>query len=521
MSNTAVIVNKAPLAAHHALANIVAGKSVETDNATIDPEILALVPFDPALAPGFNDIRIRNGHSPWYLPVPMRAAVLRHGDAININTHSVFNIELFDSEVATEQACIIDAASWFFDAVYVVTFLPDTFGANLHHLTTLRRNPDTGEYSVDITYNLSADELDAQVPNDALLVNGLEAGLEKFYPNPVANTYATHPATAPYLHRESVEFYTWVIEDITDNYPATSEDEIDARNRALVERPIARGYDPETHSTREFTAREVLERLGFFSDTPPVKLFTKYVAAKGPNRIVDTAAVRDALDVYDPDIADIGYAIEALAEITHTGNIHQRKVCIQPVMSFHDEVRFFLAGETIAAAGGRVLRDTPDIVALESVEKMHTWCNTVTATQLHAGRVRTTEKISTGKLDETTHIDPRGAEKYALACDIARDIVAAHGPQFVSIDIGTMTDPATGETTASLVEINHGVNSGYYNTDPYCVVRSLSHIWATERNRCTGDGWITWANIAPTQKAADARLMKLIGADISTLTPVN
>lgn len=79
----------------------------------------------------------------------------------------------------------------------------------------------------------------------------------------------------------------------------------------------------------------------------------------------------------------------------------------------------------------------------------------------------------------------------------------------ITIDIGTMTNPRTGDTTISVVEVNPAVNSGYFQADPYPVMSALAHTWDTARKQC-GDGWITWADIAPTTAARSARISRIV-----------
>ena len=512
-TNTAVIVNTFTMSTQRALAAIAAGEVVHVAADDMDVKDFALVPFDPACAPGFNDPRMADRLHVWATPVQ-----------INVDPHSAVGAELFDSEVATETACLIDAAAWFFDCVYVVTPLPDTFGEGLYHLTTITREKTTGNTTTRISYSIDADTLDARIPNDALLVHGLAADLEKFFHHPVAARYILNPAVAPYLKRQAVELRTHIIDDIVNTWALsdkTLDDEL-ARIAALNETPIARGFDAAQDTAVDLNGRQVLGRLGFFDEYPPKKLFTKYITAKGPTTVVPADDVTAMLDVYDVTDIDISYAVQELARITASGNNHETTIMVQERVTFTDEVRFFLAGTDIVCASGRILRDTPDIVALDSAAQITTWCDSVATTQLDLGRIRTTEAFSTGRFDEVAHYDPRAASKVALAREIARDIVERHGPQFAAIDIGTMHRPSTGDTSVALVEVNHGVNAGYFHADPYSVIRGVQQAWHTQRGQCLApeaqDGWLTWSDIAPTATAHRARVMKLIGADITPVT---
>lgn len=523
-TNTAIIVNKFTTSTQHALAAIAAGEANHLAPDDMDVKDFALVPFDPACAPSFNDPRMADRLHVWATPVPMRQAVREHGEQINVDPHSAVGAELFDSEVATETACLIDAAAWFFDCVYVVTPLPDTFGEGLYHLTTITREKVTGNTTTRISYSIGADVLDARIPNDALLVHGLAADLEKFFHHPVAEKYILNPAVAPHLKRAAVELRTHVIDDIVDTWAfsnKTLDDEL-ACTAALNETPVARGFDTAQGTAVDLNGRQVLGRLGFFDEHPPTKLFTKYITAKGPTTVVLTDDVRDMLDVYDVTDIDISYAVQELAHITASGNNHQTTIMVQEHVAFTDEVRFFLAGEDIVCASGRILRDTPDIVALGSAAQITTWCDSVATTQLDLGHIHTVEAFSTGRFNETAHYDPRAASKVALAREIARDIVEHHGPQFATIDIGTMYRPSTGEVEVALVEVNHGINAGYFHADSYSVMRGVQQAWHTQREQCLApeaqDGWLTWADIAPTTAAHRARVMKLIGTDITPVT---
>lgn len=523
-ATTAVITNYNPAAAQQALARIEAG-AADTPDTDFDVDELAYVYFDPACAPGFTDPDVAERTASWAKPVPMREAVHALGEEINSNPYD--GSELFDSEVATESACLIDAATWFFDIVHVVTHIPEQLrphdGAS-YQLMTLVRDTATGEIDVDIARDLSADDLNARVPDDALLIHGLTAEMEQFFTHPVSDAYAFNPAVAPHLHRPSVELFSYVIDDIVEEYHASKRDDtaVDACTETLTTTPVARIFDAETGAARTCTAREALDTLGFFDDgnSAPETVFTKYVSAKGPNAIVNVDTVYNTLSVYDPTPADIGYAIQELAEATATGNYHQRTVLIQPRVEFSHEVRFFLTGIEVVAAGGRLLRNTPDACSLMSIEDVEAWCDNVERLRLERGEIASSAAFSRGLRDETATYDDRIHDKIALAREVARDIVEHFGPQFVSIDVGTMVDPATNETTVSVVEVNHGVNSGYFSANPYCVMRALARTWRDERDACTGDGWLTWRDIAPTEAAANARLKKLLGAGFATLKPV-
>lgn len=522
-TNAAVITNYKPAAAQQALARIKAG-SADTPPIDFDVDELAYVYFDPACAPGFTHPDVAERTASWAKPVPMRDAVRALGD--DINTNSYDGSELFDSEVATESACLIDAATWFFDTVYVMTHIPESLRPHdgaCYQLMTLTRDTATGEIDVRIERNLDASTLDARVPDDALLIHGLTAEMEQFFTHPVSDTYAFNPAVAPHLHRPSVELFSYVIDDIVENYYEAERDDtaVDACTKALTTTPVARIFDAKTGAARTCTAREALDALGFVDDnSAPETLFTKYVSAKGPNAIVNVDTIYDSLSVYDPTPADIGYAIQELAEATDTHNYHQRTVLIQPRVEFSHEVRFFLAGTEIVAAGGRLLRNTPDACSLANIEDVEAWCDNVERRRLVNGKIASSAEFSRGLRDEIATCDPRTPAKIALAREVACDIVERFGPQFVSIDVGTMVRPATNETTVSVVEVNHGVNSGYFSANPYCVMRALARTWRDERSTCTGDGWLTWDDVAPTEAAANARLKKLLGAGVATLKPV-
>lgn len=523
-ATTAVITNYHPAAASQALARIEAG-AADTPDTDFDVDELAYVYFDPACAPGFTDPDVAERTASWAKPVPMREAVHALGEEINTNPYD--GSELFDSEVATESACLIDAATWFFDTVYVMTHIPESLRPHegtSYQLMTLVRDTTTGEIDVDIARNLSANDLDARVPDDALLIHGLTAEMELYFTHPVSNAYAFNPAIAPHLHRPSVELFSYVIDDIVEEYHASKRDDaaVDACNTALTTTPVARIFDTEAGAARTCTAREALDVLGFVDDgdDAPETMFTKYVSAKGPNAIVDVRPVREALDVYDPTPADISYAIQELAKVTDTGNYHQRTVLIQPRVEFSHEVRFFLAGTEVVAAGGRLLRNTPDACDLANIDDVHDWCDQIERLRLERGEIASSATFSRGLRNETATYDDRIHNKIALAREVARDIVERFGPQFVSIDVGTMVDPATNETTMSVVEVNHGVNSGYFSANPYCVMRALARAWRDERGACTGDGWLTWRDVAPGEAAANARLKKLLGAGFATLKPV-
>lgn len=522
-ATTAVITNYKPAAAQQALARIEVG-SADTPNIDFDVDGLAYVYFDPACAPGFTHPDVAERTASWAKPVAMREAVHALGE--DINTHPYDGSEVFDSEVATESTCLIDAATWFFDTVHVMTHIPESLrphdGAS-YQLMTLTRDTATGAIDVRIARDLSADDLDARVPDDALLIHGLTAEMERYFTHPVSSAYAFNPAIAPHLRRPSVELFSHVIEDIVEEYYVSERDDVavNACNTALTTTPVARIFDTEAGAARTCTAREALDTLGFVDDhSAPETVFTKYVSAKGPNAIVNVDTVYDMLSVYDPTPADIGYAIQELAEVTATGNYHQRTVLIQPTVEFSHEVRFFLAGAEIVAAGGRLLRNTPDACSLANIEDVEAWCDTVERLRLEDEKIVSPATFSRGRIDEIATYDDRIHDKIALARKVARDIVEHFGPQFVSIDIGTMLWPATGETTASVVEVNHGVNSGYFSANPYCVMRALARTWRDERGACTGDGWLTWDDVAPTEEAANMRLKKLLGAGFATLTPV-
>lgn len=522
-ATTAVITNYTPAAAQQALARIKAG-SADTPCIDVDAGELAYVYFDPACAPGFTHPDVAERTASWAKPVPMREAVHALGE--DINTHPYDGSEVFDSEVATENACLIDAATWFFDIVHVMTYIPEPLrpheGAS-YQLMTLTRDTATGEIAVDIARNLDADSLDARVPDDALLIHGLTAEMERYFTHPVSGAYAFNPAIAPHLRRPSVELFGHIIEDIVEEYYASKRDEVAANacSTTLTTTPVARIFDVEDGAARTCTAREALDTLGFFDDQgAPDMVFTKCVSTKGPNAIIDVETVCDTLNVYDPTSADIGYAIHKLAEVTDTHNYHQRTVLIQPCVEFSHEVRFFLVGTEIVAAGGRLLHNTPDVCSLMSIEDVEAWCDSVERLRLKRGEIASSATFSQDLRNETATHDDRIHDKIALAHKVAHDIVERFGPQFVSIDMGTMHNPATGETTVSVVEVNHGVNSGYFSSNPYCVMRALARTWHDERSTCTGDGWLTWRDIAPGEAATNARLKKLLGAGFATLTPV-
>ena len=107
-ATTAVITNYNPAAAQQALARIEAG-SADAPSIDFDAGELAYVYFDPACAPGFTDPDVAERTASWAKPVPMRDAVRALGEEINTNSYD--GSELFDSEVATESACLIDAAT--------------------------------------------------------------------------------------------------------------------------------------------------------------------------------------------------------------------------------------------------------------------------------------------------------------------------------------------------------------------------------------------------------------------------
>jgi hypothetical protein len=508
---TAVITNRYPLRAQHALATIDAGKPTHANLDNVNVEDLARVAFDPACAPGLIDALPQDTIDTWTIRVPMREAVRTLDPEINVDTTTGYPQEIFDSEVSSEQACITHAATWFFDTVYVVTYLPKHFGDNLFHLTVLSRDTTTAELNVDFHYSIDAETIDSLIDNDALLISGLTSDMERFFTHPIAANYSFNPIVAPHMHRPSIKFYGHTVENVLAEHMFSRNDNTsdDAFITELACSPIGEVFDPTLNRRRQLNATELFELLNLYSANSSKEVFTKYASTKGPNTIVNVEKAA-ALLQYNSHAADIAAATEQFYMALSQHNPHNGSLLIQPKVEFTDEVRFFVAGDTVVAAAGRVLAHTPQAYSVADRAELHRHINAHYNAVFNKARITTTEAFSTGALDKVTRIDPLAGEKIALAYQVAEELTDAYGPQFVTIDIGTMRNPRTGNTTVSVVEVNPAVNSGYFEADPYAVMSALAHTWDTAREQL-GDGWITWGDIAPTKAAQSARINRIIG----------